>query len=431
MNVAEAHLWGSRVGAVAQTDASDPAVFEFDPEFVASGFDVSPIEMPLAASQYRFPGLPRDTFSGLPGLLADSLPDKFGNRLIDQYLAASGRTRADFNSVERLCYIGTRGMGALEFTPATGPAADSAQTIDISELRALASEVVEDRASWSVDMTAEGAIHDILLVGTSAGGARAKAVVAWNPATNELRSGQTEAPEGFEQWLLKFDGVSDDDREVGSGKGYGKIEFAYSLMAAKAGIKMRPCRLFREGDRAHFMTQRFDRVGAQDKLHMQTLGGLCHFDFNDAGAYSYEQTFLAIRQLGLTVEDREQQFLRMVFNAVARNQDDHVKNIAFLMDHAGAWSLSPAYDLSYAYNPTGKYTSAHQITINGKRDDFTFEDFEAVSESALLKRARWRELVDNVVNAVKSWPEFAEIAGVPEQRTDQIAATHRLRLAAE
>jgi serine/threonine-protein kinase HipA len=426
MTVANVNLWGERIGAVAVERSGEYAIFEYDPAFIGRGIEPSPIEMPVGRSQFRFPGLPYETFAGLPGMLADALPDRFGNRLIDQYLAARGTPRSEFDAVQRLCYVGSRAMGALEFEPSTGPAPQPDHQIDISALRALASDVLEERTNWTADMTDEGAVRDILQVGTSAGGARAKAVVAWNPDTGELRSGQATAPPGFEHWIIKFDGVSDSGREVGAGHGYGMIEYAYALMAQRAGIEMSTCRLLEEHGRSHFMTRRFDRVGPSSRLHLQSFGGLCHFDFNVPGAHSYEQALLAIRQLDLAPSAREEQFRRMLFNVVARNQDDHVKNIAFLMAPDGRWSLSPAFDVTYAYNPDGTFTSAHQMTINGKRSDFTLADFKTCAEVAILPRSRWRSVLDEVVAAVRSWPDFADEAGVPEETADLIAATHRL-----
>ena len=430
MTTAFVRLWGKRVGAVLLDGPGEVATFEYDRDFVAGGIEVSPLEMPLSANRlYRFPGLAREAFSGLPGLLADSLPDRFGNRLIDEYLAANGMSRAEFDSVQRLCYVGDRGIGALEFEPASGPGADADTDVDVAALRELAADVLADRAKWTADMTSVGAIAEILQVGTSAGGARPKAVVAWNPQTDQIRTGQADAPAGFEHWILKFDGVSERGREVGSSAGYGQVEYAYSLMAAEAGIEMSTCRLYDEGGRHHFMTKRFDRLGTADKLHMQSLAGLCHFDFNDPRAYSYEQAFLAITQLGLGGDAHEQQFRRMLFNVIARNQDDHVKNIALLMSPDGRWSLSPAFDLTWSFNPQGRFTSTHQMSINRKRDNFTLEDFRACSENALLRRGRWSDVLAEVQIAVSRWPEFAAQAGVPDDRAEAIGATHRREFA--
>jgi serine/threonine-protein kinase HipA len=428
--VAEVLLWGRTIGAVSLEDGAHIAAFQYDPAFLASGIELSPIIMPLSRRVYQFPSLPQVSFHGLPGLLADSLPDKFGNALIDAWLATQGRRPESFNAIERLCYIGVRGMGALEFAPAKGPSLRQSAKVQVDEWVKLASQVLTHRDSLQVSF-APGQRHDglkeILRVGTSAGGARAKAIVAWNRDTNEVRSGQVKGPAGFDYWLLKFDGVSaNKDKELEDPKGYTVIEYAYALMAADAQIEMSECRLLEESGRRHFMTRRFDRLSDGGKLHMLSLAALAHFDFNSAGAYSYEQAFDVIKRLELSMRTREQQFRRMIFNVVARNQDDHVKNIAFLMDKAGAWSLSPAFDVTYAYNPTGLWTNRHQMTINGKDDDFTLQDFKAVAQVAGLKRGRPEAILAEVMNTVKEWPRYAKTAGVLASQRDGITRTLRL-----
>jgi serine/threonine-protein kinase HipA len=430
MTLAEIQLWGRTIGAVTLEDGSEFAAFQYDPAFAQSGIQVSPITMPLSNRVYVFPELPPKTFHGLPGLLADSLPDRFGNALIDAWLATQGRTPDSFNAVERLCYTGARGMGALEFVPSTGPKPRQAKKIEIDALVKLASEVLGHRKNLKATFATEhrkNALNDILRVGTSAGGARAKAVIAWNRQTNEIRSGQIEAGKGFDYWLLKFDGVTGNrDKEMEDPKGYGVIEYAYYLMAKAAGITMSECRLLEEGGRRHFMTRRFDRLEGGQKLHMQSLCALAHFDFNNAGAYSYEQAFLIIRQLNIPMEAVEEQFRRMAFNIMARNQDDHVKNIAFLMDKAGGWSLAPAFDVIYSYNPTGEWTARHQMTMNGKHDGFTLADFQACAKSALMKRGRAEAIVHEVRAAVAQWPDFAGQAGVLPEWRSQIQTHLRL-----
>jgi serine/threonine-protein kinase HipA len=429
--VAEVRLWGRSIGAVSLEEGARVAAFQYEPAFLASGIELSPLAMPLSRRVYQFPSLPEVSFHGLPGLLADSLPDRFGNALIDAWLATQGRRPENFNAVERLCYIGVRGMGALEFAPAKGPPLQRSAQVNVEELVKLASEVLTHRASLQVSF-APGRRHEglqeMLRVGTSAGGARAKAIVAWNRSTNEVRSGQVKAPAGFDYWLLKFDGISaNKDKELEDPKGYTVIEYAYALMAADAGVEMSECRLLEEGGRRHFMTRRFDRLSDGGKLHMQSLAAMGHFDFNSAGAYSYEQAFDVIKRLGLSMLAREQQFRRMIFNVVARNQDDHVKNIAFLMDQAGAWSLSPAFDVTYAYNPTGPWTSRHQMTINGKSDDFTREDFKAVAQVAGLKHGKSETILTEVMDTVKEWPRYAQAAGVLGSLRDKITGTLRLK----
>jgi serine/threonine-protein kinase HipA len=408
------------------------AAFQYTPEFAASGIEVSPIVMPLSNRVYTFPELPPNTFHGLPGLLADSLPDKFGNALINAWLATQGRPPERFNAVERLCYIGARGMGALEFAPSAGPSLKATGAIEIAALVALASEVLSQRSalvgSLEKDHSA-AAIQNILRVGTSAGGARAKAVIAWNKATNEVRSGQIAASEGFDYWLLKFDGVSGNkDKELDDPQGYGAIEYAYSFMAKAAGITMSECRLLEENSRRHFMTQRFDRLPGGAKLHAQSLCALAHFDFNNSAAYAYEQAFLVMRQLQLPMAQIEEQFRRMAFNVIARNQDDHVKNIAYLMNKQGQWQLSPAFDITYSYNPNGDWTAQHQMSINGKRDDFTIEDFRACAKSAMMKRGRAEKILEEVRAVVVRWKDFAEHAKVSAQWIEQIQSNLRLSL---
>jgi serine/threonine-protein kinase HipA len=429
--VAEVRLWGRSIGAVSLEEGARAAAFQYDPAFVASGIQISPLVMPLSQRVYQFAALPVVSFHGLPGLLADSLPDRFGHALIDAWLATQGRSAESFSAVERLCYIGVRGMGALEYAPAVGPPLRRSARVQIDALVALASEVLTHRdalrASFAPGERHEG-LEEILRVGTSAGGARAKAVIAWNPDTNEVRSGQVRAPPGFGYWLLKFDGVSANrDKELDDPQGYTAIEYAYSLMARDAGIEMTECRLLEEGGRRHFMTRRFDRDGDGGKFHMQSLGALAHFDFNSAGAHSYEQAFDAMRRLALPMRAVEQQFRRMLFNVVARNQDDHVKNIAFLMDKSGGWSLSPAFDVTYAYNPQGAWTARHQMSINGKTEDFTPEDFHACARVAGLKRGSDAEMLAAVTAVAADWPRYARAAGVSAGQREQIMRALRLK----
>ncbi len=435
MTIARVRLWGRNIGAVSIAPGGDVATFEYEPAFAASGIEISPLMMPLSLGIHSFPNLPKNTFHGLPGLLADSLPDRFGNALIDVWLATQGRAPASFDAVERLCHTGTRGMGALEFAPMIGPRPRAAHAIEIDHLVSLASDVLAHRESVTGNFHAgarEKALKDILAVGTSAGGARAKAVIAWNPLTNEVRSGQVTAGEGFEYWLLKFDGVTGNkDKELEDPKGYGAIEYAYHLMARAAGIAMSECRLLEENGRRHFMTRRFDRLNNGEKLHMQSLGAIAHLDFNRSGAHSYEQALLTIRQLGLPMAAIEEQFRRMAFNIVARNQDDHVKNIAFLMDKAGQWSLAPAFDVTYSHNPSGAWTATHQMTMNGKRDGFTLADFRACGKSALMKRGRAEIILAEVSAAVGRWRKFAEKAGVAASWRKQIQENFRLSISAK
>ena len=365
-------------------------------------------------------------------MLADALPDTFGNAVIDAWLASQGRLPQDIDAVERLCYTGSRGIGALEFKPAHGPQSRTSTVLKVDSLVTLASEVLSNRENLQAsfaDPEREHALREILRVSASAGGARAKAVIAWNPTTNEVRSGQVKAPSGFEYWLMKFDGVTNNkDRDLADPQEFGAIEYAYSLMAKAAGIRMSECRLFEENGRRHFMTRRFDRLDDGEKLHMQSLGAIAHLDFNNPIAHSYEQAVTVIRRLGLSMDAVEEQFRRMAFNVIARNQDDHVKNIAFLMDKRGQWSLAPAFDVMYAYNPSGTWTASHQMSLAGKREGFTLADLKAVADTASMKRGRAEVIAREVAKAVSGWREFAAMAGVASKQTDMIADAHRLDL---
>ena len=430
VNTVIVRLWGEMVGAVAWLTDQGYGVFEYEPAFLKQGLDISPLHMGIEDAQrgdgiFSFPGLNRETFLGLPGLLADALPDKFGNSVIDAWLVRNGRDAASFSPIERLCYTGKRAMGALEFEPPVNRQFDRPVSVEVSELLALAQRIVAQRQSLDVDIGSSEkenaqAIMDILRVGTSAGGARPKAVIAINESGHVI-SGQAEVPDGYECWILKFDGVT--DLELGEPKGYGRIEYAYYLMALAAGIEMEESRLLTENNRAHFMTKRFDRKN-HEKLHLQSLCGLAHYDFNLPGAYSYEQAFAVMRQLRLSKQEAVQQYRRMVFNVLARNQDDHTKNIAFLMDKQGKWKLSPAFDVIYSHNPAGKWTNQHQMSINGKRDDFVLEDMIAVGDSISISKPM--DIIKEVLDTVKRWPEFAKKAGVPASHISEIARHHRL-----
>ncbi len=429
MTPTEVRLWGATVAYVLWDSDRECAVFEYDPTFKQTGIELAPMHMPLGEEIFAFPTLNEDTYKGLPGLLADSLPDKFGNALIDQWLAETGRTPKSFNPVERLTYVGTRGMGALEFHPVFEKSATDTVSLDIQELVELSSKVLALKEEQNEKLYPQpthkniDGLSNILAVGTSAGGARAKAIIAWNETTNNVRSGQIEAGDGYSYWLLKFDGVSNNkDKELADPKGYGRIEYAYHLMAKEAGIEMTQCRLMEENNRAHFMTKRFDRTEDGQKLHMQSLCALGHHDFNMSGASSYEQAFLMCNLLGLGMADKEQLFLRMVFNVLAYNRDDHTKQIAYLMDKNGQWRLSPAYDVTYAYNPDGEFTSLHQMTVNRKRDNISDEDFLAVAERQGLNRASAKRLIENTKSATANWHRFAEAAEVDERKTQLIGA---------
>ena len=431
MTDANVILWSRRIGAVSWDETRSLGVFQYDPAFVGAGIEVAPLKMPAREAPYEFPALNRETFKGLPGMLADALPDRFGNRLIDAWLAETGHNPEDFNPVDRLCYIGRRGMGALEFEP-TLRKQTKAKKLVVARLVDLANRVLDERANLFGRLDGETdaeALEDILSVGTSAGGARAKAVLAWNPTTGEFRSGQLDAEGGFEHWLLKFDGVSNNrDEELADPEGFGKIEYAYARMACAAGVTMSECRLHHEGLRSHFMTKRFDRVGTRRKIHMQTLGAMQHFDFNDPSAYSYEQAVMTIRELGLGMVAVEEQFRRAIFNIVARNQDDHVKNISFLMDRSGKWALSPAYDVAYAYNPSGAWTRDHQMSLAGRRNDFERDDIHQFAASIGVKKRRALQILDDVSASVRDWGKHAETAGVAPRDVARIEKAFRSHL---
>lgn len=429
VQIAVVKLWGNRVGAVG-LDEFGNGIFEYDPEFLKLGLDIAPITMSLDNARrepkYSFPALKPETFKRLPGLLADALPDKFGQAIIDTWLARQGRGPEDFSIIERLCYTGTRAMGALEFQPTSTGNMETPVNIELDKIVTLVREVIKQRTNLDVTLTDDGdanqeALINILVVGTSAGGARAKAVIAYNEKTGQVMSGQAEAPPGFEHWLLKFDGAS--DIELGETEDFGRVEYAYYLMAKAAGIQMMKSQLLEENGRAHFMTQRFDRVNGE-KLHMQSLCAIAHYDFNMPGAYGYEQAIMIMRQMRLSKKEQLELFRRMVFNVVARNQDDHTKNIAFLMNPKGKWSLSPAFDMTYSHNPKGQWTSQHQMSVNGKRDNFKREDLLAVAHVSDLKHAD--KVIDEVLNAVNNWADYADKAVLDETRMQAIKKQHRI-----
>lgn len=425
VNIAKVNIWGHTAGMAMWDANTQSAVFEYEPAFERLGWELSPLQMPLAPHRpHQFTALSKDTFLGLPGLLADALPDAYGKALLDRWLATVGRTFA--NPVERLCYQGKRSMGALEFEPAQDSLLEKDTRIEIGSLVEIAREVLNRKTELKVNFSEhrKEALLNIIKVGTSAGGQRAKAVIAYNEKTEEVRSGQIDAPDGFEHWLIKLDGVTNS--ELGDPTHYGLIEYAYSLMAKDAGIEMMPCRILEENGRSHFMTKRFDRIGNKGKLHVQTLCGLAHFDYKMLRAYSYEQAFQVMRQLRLPYTQAEQMFRRMVFNVVARNQDDHTKNISFLMDDAGKWSLSPAYDVSWAYNPKGEWTSQHQMSVNNKWKDFTKEDF--LSVAAMMNIKRPGDIIEKITDTVAHWSDYALPLGIPKETVEKIKSTLLVRL---
>lgn len=429
MTTATVELWGTPIGYVSMDADEACARFEYDPDFAAAGIEVAPLHMPAAAGRiYRFPELAPRSFHGLPGLLSDSIPDRYGNNLINAWLARSGRTPASFNAVDRLCYTGTRGMGALEYRPSTRPEGPQDRPLEVAALVELASIAFAHKDTLAARLDGAGgdrALLDILAVGTSAGGARAKAVVAFDPRTLEVRSGQGALPPGFEHWLIKFDGVEfNGDWGVADPAGYGLLEYSYSRAAARAGIEMTECRLLEENGRSHFMTRRFDRGPAGEKRFVQTFAALDHLDYYESGQHSYEQLLLAMKRLRMPRTALEQQFRRTVFNLVGCNQDDHVKNVSFLMDRAGRWSLSPAYDLCHAEG--SDFTRHHQLSVHGRTSGFTFADLEALGALADLPQGRARRILDEVLDAFSAWPADARDLGVPRALRDHVERTLRL-----
>mgnify|MGYP004621711347 CR=1 FL=1 len=410
---ADVILWGKRIGCVVRREGVPYAEFEYDPDFVGCGIEPSPIEMPAASRIYRFPSLPEASFHGLPGLLSDSVPDKFGNAVIDVWLKTQGRAPGSLSPIERLCYTGSRGMGALEYRPSLFSEGDPDEAFQVDQLARLAADVLRSRREARTELVPGISRYaPILRVGSSAGGARAKALIGWNEATGEVRSGQIALPPGYGYWLVKFDGIAGNgDKDGDDAQGYGRIEYAYYLMAKAAGIQMTECRLW---DRRHFMTRRFDRTADGQKLHAQTLAALAHFDYNDPLRYSYEQAFRITRRIVNDIRAERELFRRMAFNVFAWNCDDHVKNISYLMDRSGSWRLAPAYDECYAYNPNGSWTSGHQMSVNGKNTDVGRADLVAAGKVAGLGESVCRDIIDGVREAVCGWLRFAAEAEVPD-----------------
>jgi serine/threonine-protein kinase HipA len=416
VDIARVNIWGQLAGAIAWNESSKSTVFEYDKNFIKQGYDIAPLQMPLEESGngsiFTFPTLQFDTFKGLPGLLSDSLPDRFGSRLMNIWLTALGKTSESINPIERLCYIGKRGMGALEYEPAIG--SETSNPVKIEELVKIAQDIVHTKKGFKADLSDKG-VHEIFMVGTSAGGARAKAIIAYHPVTGEVRSGQIEGLEGFEYWIIKFDGVYGN--QFGESQAHCNIEYAYYLMALDCGIEMSKCSLLQENERSHFMTKRFDRRGSE-KVHMQTLCAIAHYDYNDPLSYSYEQVFQIMRRLRLPYQDAEQMFRRMVLNVIAENRDDHTKNISFLLEKNGKWKLAPAYDLTFAYNPANKWTGAHQLSVNNKRTDIRDNDMLEVATKMNIKKPL--EIIEQVRDTVRRWKHFALLAGVRKDTMESI-----------
>lgn len=436
MEVINITYQGDMVGAVSFDTDKGMGAFEYAPNFVKKGVELSPIKMPLSQRIYSFPELNFNTFKGLPGLIADSLPDDFGNAVLNAWVAEKGLSPNEITPLQRLQYTGKRGMGALEYAPATQVRSlNTSQQIDIQSLVSIAQEILDSRGHFEVALNQNGkedrdAMMSLLSVGMSAGGARPKAVLAFNEDFTQVRSGQTKAPTGFTHYLMKFDGVSEhnkDQETFGDPLGYGAMEFVYHLMAKKCGIDMMPCHLLPEGNRRHFITKRFDRTGNQ-KVHIQTLNGLAHVDYKKPGSFSYAELFGIARQLKLSALEAEQLFRRMTFNIIARNHDDHAKNFAFALKH-NKWTLAPAYDLAYSYKPGSKWVNSHWMSLNGKRDDFTRSDFYSLEKlSPIFNKRKINDIIDETIEHVSNWPQLAKAWQVPKTLVDEIHENLRLHI---
>ena len=419
-HTAEVFLWGTRIGIIHQDPGIPYATFEYDGAFVNSGIELSPIRMPLGRNIYEFPSLTGEPFYGMPGLVADSLPDRFGNAVIERWLSNQGKALSDFTAIDRLCYTGKRGMGALEYVPAIMDGGDIDDDINVSEMVRFASDILSNRESVILNAEDNLTYSQLVQVGSSAGGARAKALIAWNEDTNEIRSGQIGLGPGYDYWLIKFDHVSKNgDHGLEDKPEYTLIEYAYYLMATSAGIVMNPCRLYEsEGDH-HFMTKRFDRQNG-NKMHMQSLGALTHISFQEPGACGYELASAYMKELGLYHKEIEQFYRRMVFNCLAVNQDDHVKNVSFIMDKKGKWQLSPAYDITFSYNPANRWLRAHQMTINGKQTEIGLSDLIEAGNRMEIKERRCKDIINEVRSVVGRFSSFAEQVGIKEKTANYI-----------
>ena len=419
-DTAEVYLWGTRIGIIHQNITKRYASFEYDKDFLRSGIEVSPIRMPLAENIYEFPSLADGPFYGMPGLVADSLPDRFGNAVIEQWLMSMGKSLSEFTAIDRLCYTGKRGMGALEYVPASTDIKDIDDNINIREMVEFASDILSKREEISLKADSNLTYAQLVQVGSSTGGARAKAVIAWNEETNEVRSGQTQLGPGYDYWLMKFDNVSrNGDHGLEDKPEYTLIEYAYYIMAQKAGITMNECRIYESEGSHHFITKRFDRVDGR-KMHMQSLGALTHISYQEPGMCGYELAAMYMKKIGISHKEIEQFYRRMVFNCLAVNQDDHVKNISFLMDRTGKWVLSPAYDITFSYNPDNKWLRAHQMTVNGKTMGIGLSDVLGAGNKMGIKERRCKDIINDVKTAVSEFPKIAEQVGIKENTFEYI-----------
>ena len=418
---AEVYLWGTRVGIIHQDLDKPYASFEYDSEFLKSGIEISPIRMPLSNIVYEFPLLSGEPFFGMPGLVVDSLPDTFGNKVIEQWLISQGKSIKDFTAIDRLCYTGKRGMGALEYVPASSELSDINENINVSEMVKFASNVLNKRESITLNAQEALTYSQLVQVGSSAGGARAKGLIAWNAKTNEIKSGQLNLDKDYDYWLMKFDNVlKNGDHGLEDVPEYTLIEYAYYKMALDAGIQMNECRIYSNNGENHFMTKRFDRVDGK-KIHMQSLGAMAHISYKEPRICSYEMAAGYMRDMKLPMIDIEQFYSRMVFNCVAVNQDDHVKNISFLMDRSGKWRLSPAYDVTYSYDITNKWLSAHQMTVNGKKREIHLSDLLEVGKKMGIKRKKCMDIISKVSLVVSNFEKYADEVNIREKTYIEIS----------
>lgn len=425
VDIARANLYGQPVGTFRWDNNRQLAHFEYADSFIGKGLEPSPILMPVRQGRiYSYSDIGRETFKGLPGMLADSLPDTYGRALFDRWLALTGRSSG--NAVETLCFLGKRCMGALEFEPAMDAPYNPDVRIELDSLVEVASEALSEKEEFGANLEEDkkAAIAEIVRLGTSAGGQRAKAIIAYNSLTGEVRSGQIEAPEGFDYYLIKLDGVTAEAgfRET---QNFGRLEYSFYRLVKECGIEMSDCSLIEENGRAHFLTKRFDRQNGE-KIHMQTLCGIAHYDYRNPRSYSYEQAFNVMRALRLPYSQAQEMYRRMVFNVVIRNQDDHTKNISFLMDRQGKWTLSPAYDMGFAYNPKGGWTAQHQMSINGKFDDITRQDLLEFARRNNIKEAA--EIIDRIAEVSSRWPLLARECEVPKLMIGAIVPNLKLSI---
>jgi len=423
-------LWGQAVGLLEWNEFRQFASFRYYKDFLNSGYKISPLKLPLEEKTYFFPelraraDLPEaftDTFCGLPGVFADSLPERYGNHLMKSFLDRQSLDFSDLNPIERLCYVGKRGMGALEYEPAAELISNKEEKIFVDDLLQTARDILAENENKHEKARDDQLLNQLIEIGTSAGGAKAKALIALKMQDGKIKdiySGQAAPKEDLSYWILKFSDTKNDEHH--SDKYTGALEYAYYLMAKDCGIQMMESSVLKDGTGlSHFMTRRFDRVKGT-KVHMVSFCGIAHQDRNPPGNVGYEKLFETIRRLNLDYSSTEEMYRRMVFNVLSRNQDDHTKNHAFLMLPDGKWGLSPAYDLCFSYKKNHKFIGAQQMSVNSKRDDFTFEDLLACASAADLSKAKAKRIIDEVKYSLAKWLDFAEEAELPAENAKAI-----------